>query len=162
MNEHKLKMLNGFVNLNTISLEGNYYQITKPEEKVMGVFMADIAYFDQNDKKVYVTPKEAPGSDFMFSDTFNNVMWLCNGKVALHIEYNRNESQICLVFFEELLISKLASVNGDSLFEKIHLLKKMEYSELEEYSKKHFMSSQINYEETERRYNKGFFRKWYP
>lgn len=164
MNDTKLYLLDGFVDTDTLSPNKMYYyKLTKPHEKAMGVFTADIAYFTSDDKLLYVTPKETPGSYLPPFTTFVNVMWLCEGKIALHIEYSRNLSQICLLFVEKSRIVKIERINGDDLFGLFDQITVMSFTEIEDYITTSGVEiMDINQKEMQSRYKRGVFTKWYP
>lgn len=100
---YKVSLLNGFVELNTLSPNTKfYYKITKPTEVAMGVYACSLAFFSViGDKVLYFSGKNRRVSYLPPFKQFEIVVWLQKGEIAFFISYHRTNILYCILFLDK-------------------------------------------------------------
>ncbi|WP_421876471.1 hypothetical protein [Marinoscillum sp.] len=105
--DYSVSCLNGFVEINTISADGEYYyQITKPKEHMMGNWSCRIRFLNQKNVIIYANERRFAHS--LFAEKFEVVKWSKFGSIAIFYEYLRSEVyDFVLLDFENSIIRRL-------------------------------------------------------
>lgn len=159
MDDFKVFLLNGFVNINTISPSKEfYYKIQKPIEVSMGVFASPIAFFDMSNNLIFSTGKDRASYLPPFK-LFENVIWL-NGELALFLLFKRNASKICIINLKKQIIYLYNCQKGDNIEELIFKIKNLKTVKPTELVNQGFKCEQIN--SSKNKFKETIFNKWYP
>jgi hypothetical protein len=161
----EIKILDDFVNINTLSKNGDYYyKIKKPFEVSIGVFASDIAFFETyNHQLIYCNEKGWLASYLPPFESFNNVIWLKNNYV-LFVEYQRGrEYKLCILNLEHQKLYYKMYNNGNVLFESIQYLKD-EQNNISIHLIYELGMSEFKISESflKNNYRNNIFSRWYP
>ena len=115
----RINLLNGFVNLDTLSPNGNlYYQITKPMEISMGNWVCRLRFMDRSGVIHYYNSERF--SHNLSQNAFVNVKWSHDGTCAFFYEYKRNEIyDLVLLDFKESKHYRLKVSEYEKIIDKI-------------------------------------------
>lgn len=159
---YQIEMMDGFVVLNTLSPNHKYYfRIKKPREVAMGVFASSLAFFNASDDLIYCTPKNINASYLPPYECFNNVVWLNDGDCAFFIEYQRNNSYLCVLSFEEKICYKRKMIPSEDIGNVLNQLNESQnLSDLLMRARfsKYFINDIENFEN----FKENLFNRWYP
>jgi hypothetical protein len=160
--DYKINLMKGFVNLYSLSPNHKYYyRIKKPWEVAMGVYAAPLAFFSVEDSLIYCTPINRDPSYLPPFESFKNVEWLDDGGYAFFIEYERNNSDLCVLSLDEKICYKRKMVLGEEIED---VLKQFIPSKniIDLLSELQFLKYQISDTDNIDNFRENIFNVWYP
>jgi hypothetical protein len=157
-NKFRIKLLDGFVDINTLSPNKKYYyRITKPSESTMGLASSGVLFYKVDGKKCIFKSNGYNIRVLESNDTFQNVYWLNEGNYAAFVIYRRQKSEICLLDLENEVLFTFSESKNCKVFEDY-------FDDL--------IKGEFDFQYMERNFNRidlkgmkwkrGFFEKWYP
>jgi hypothetical protein len=162
-NKFGVLLLEGFVNVNTLSPnEEFYYKIKHPREEAMSMYAADLAFFDNVGNILYCSSPKKPASFLPPFETFNNIIWLLGGTWVFFVEYERNRSEACVLDLRNNSMHRKKIDREVSLEELITLVTDNLDKSANSISNIGFVESAINRNEIMENYKRKPFHKWYP